>query len=134
MPLYPYEFVNPEDVIDRELFDAIRVVADRDHPRYIQMLISAGSHVFWLGPHFEGRRYDKVLMAGTGAKCVSMSVKPECAVASLYAKNGIRVIPMGFVTNTAQEEMNDDHHREVAVEAAPKLGRLLEHAVEVMHY
>lgn len=127
MPLFPGEFTNPEDVLQTQMIDAITQAAPEG------LRVVHGSHVFWQGPHFEGRRYDKSSMRHAGGDCVSMSVKPEAAVASLYADQGVKIIALGFVCNTQEEAMEHEHHRNVAREAAPKLARLLQAIIPLLH-
>ncbi len=124
MPLFAGEFCNPEDTLMIEHFGAIIAAAPEGLP------IVVGGHVFWLGPHFEGRRYDKETMRKAGGACVSMSVKAEAAAASLH--KGVRVRALGFTTNGPGEPMEHEHHRAVAREAAPKLGELLENVVVML--
>lgn len=124
MPFFPGEFKNPEDTIMTDHFDAIIAAGPEGLP------IVTGGHVFWHGPHFEGRRYDKSHMAARGASCVSMSVKPEACIAALYP--GVRTLPMGFVCNGPTEPMDHDNHRAAAKAAAPLLGQLLTNVVRML--
>lgn len=124
MPLFRGEFIGPRDSIAVDLFN--KIIAANLHVNMVK-----GGHVFWRGPHFEDLKYDKQLMRQTGAICVSMSVKPEAAVAALFP--GVRTIPMGFITNGPSEKMDDDHHRAVAKAAADTLGLLLANIVHILH-
>ncbi|MEK7993736.1 MAG: hypothetical protein AAB403_08030 [Planctomycetota bacterium] len=121
MPLFAGEFKDPEEAIRIETVGELTAVA---HTGFEDLSLHVGSHVYWHGPHFEGRARDKKRMADAGGSCVSMSVKTEVAVSRLY--EDVRTIPMGFVCNSPFEAMDHKHHRDVARAAAPKLGALLE--------
>ena len=125
MPLFAGEFGNPEDALTLPI-EKVTLAAPENLP------IVVGSHIFWLGSHFEGRRYDKRRMREAGGVCVSMSVKPEAAVAALYPD--VKVLAMGFVCNGPDERMEHEHHRNVARDAAPKLGVLLEKLVDLLNF
>lgn len=121
MPLFAGEFGSPEDTIDRELLSAIK---ESGGP----LTFRRGGHVMLRGPFFEGRRYDKPLLAGLpGTDCqpasVGMSVLPEACVASLY--EGVKTVPLAFITNTASEEHSHEENQKRAKAKAQHLGDLL---------
>jgi len=124
MPLYGGEFVSPEDTLDHRLqglaYRCAEGTLDDD-------AVEIGGHVMVRGPFFEGRRYDKPLLAQTGATVVGMSVLPEACVAALYP--GTRVLALAFVTNDDQEEHSHETNRERAQEAAGRLGGYLDRII-----
>ncbi|MEK7615124.1 MAG: hypothetical protein AAB431_01925 [Patescibacteria group bacterium] len=126
-PLYLGEFKDSEGTIRTTTVGELTTVT---HTGFEDLSLHVGGHVYWHGPHFEGRAYDKKRMADAGGSCVSMSVKPECAVVALY--DDVQTIPMGFVCNSPFEPMDHEHHRNVARAAAPKLGALLECLIEMV--
>ncbi len=128
MPLFPGEFVNPEETIDPFITQRLVTEGRDDEPK-----LMVGSHIFWRGSHFEGRKHDKDRMRDALGDCVGMSVKPECCIAALdvYKDAGVRTIPLGFVTNGPKEEMLHEHHRDVARQAAPNLAKLLERTIDI---
>lgn len=117
MPLYSGEFVNPEDTLDPDL-RTVAVEAGRE----IGLKVFEGGHAMVRGPFFEGRKYDKIVLAHTGASVVGMSILPEACVAALH---GARVLALGFVSNDDAEEHSDELVRERARAASDKLGALL---------
>ncbi len=126
MPLFGGEFVNPEDKIARMHFPDIQEAA-----KLANLQSHKGAHIFWVGPHFEGRLIDKHFMLEAGAICVGMSIKPEAAVTALY--DGVQIIPIGFVTDEPTEETNHQHNCEVAQNAAHKLGQFLERVIAMLN-
>lgn len=114
MPLFGGEFVSPDDAIERR-------------PRAEAMngnLMRCG-YVMMRGPHFEGRLYDKKLLAATGVGVVGMSMLPEACVAALYKDEGVRVLPLAFVTNDAVEEHSHEENLRRVKDASTGLGSLL---------
>ena len=81
------------------------------------------------GPFFEGRRYDKAVLAATGAAVIGMSVLPEACVAALYA--GVEVLAVAHVTNTAVEAHSHDVILQRAQDATETLRRVLGTATAV---
>ncbi len=126
MPLFAGEFCSPEDAIDQELLDAVSAAAQRGLP----VAIRRGGHVMLRGPFFEGRKFDKGLLADTGAAVVGMSVLPEACVAALYS--GVRVLPLAFITNSASEEHSHEENLRRAKDAAVHLGDVLTRIVARM--
>lgn len=122
MPLWAGEFCSPEDTLNLRLREI--ALAERGELR-----VSVGGHVMVRGPFFEGRRYDKRLLAQTGASVVGMSILPEACVAALY---GARVLALGFVTNSDIETHSHETNLAQAKSAAAKLGGLLERIVRRM--
>ncbi|MBI2099295.1 purine-nucleoside phosphorylase [Candidatus Uhrbacteria bacterium] len=126
MPLFAGEFCSPEDAIDLEWEKQIFNNDARNFP----FKIASGGHVMVRGPFFEGRKYDKKFLASTGAAVVGMSVLPEACVASLY--EGVKVLPLAFITNTAFEEHSHEENQRRAKEKAEHLGKFLGAIVERM--
>ena len=116
MPLKTGEFVSPEDMLIKS--SAANTAAKLNNLEYC-----TGGHVMVRGPFFEGRKYDKRLLAASGASVVGMSILPETCVAALY---DIPVLALGFVTNTAVEEHSHKTNQERSKNAAKKLGEFLD--------
>lgn len=121
VPLYGGEFVNPEDSLEPTMRQTAVEVG-----REVGLSVFEGGHVMVRGPFFEGRRYDKPVLARTGADVVGMSILLEDCVAALY---GVRVLALGFVSNDDSEAHSDELVRTRAKAAADKLGALLEGVV-----
>ncbi len=126
MPLYPGEFCDPESAIDYATLQmvSVRAAYGPDRPRLREHM---GGHVMLPGPQFEGRRYDKTLLAQTGAKIVSMSMLPEACVAALYPD--VKVLPIAYVTNGPNDEHSHEANLERAQKDAAALGAYLRLAV-----
>ena len=92
MPLWAGEFCSPEDILDPGLQ---RIAHEQRGP----LTVTSGGYAMVRGPFFEGRKYDKPNLARDGATVVGMSTLPEACVASLYAKEGVRMLGLSFVTN-----------------------------------
>jgi purine nucleoside phosphorylase len=88
-----------------------------------ELVAAEVGHVMVRGPFFEGRRYDKKLLAASGASMVGMSILPETCVAALYP--GTRVLALCFVTNTAVEEHSHEENLARAKTASALLGGYL---------
>lgn len=121
MPLFAGEFCSPEDTIDLELMEYVRQIKS-------PLTFRRGGHVMLRGPFFEGRRYDKRILAGlygtdTQPATVGMSVLPEACIAALY--EGVWTVPVAFVTNTASEEHSHEENQKRAKAQAEHLGDLL---------
>lgn len=138
MPLFAGEFCSPEDAIDQDL----RMAVLNNEAYKSPLRLGSGGHVMVRGPFFEGRKYDKKLLASrvativsgmimesTGAIVVGMSVLPEACIAALYEA---KVLPVAFVTNTASEEHSHEENQRRAREKAAHLGALLGKIVERM--
>jgi purine-nucleoside phosphorylase len=120
MPLWGGEFCSPEDSLNHCLSSiALKECGD--------LRLSLGGHAMLLGPWFEGRHFDKHLLAQTGARIVGMSGLPETCVAALYP--GVRVLYLCFVTNNDVEEHSHEENLARAKVASPKLGGYLERIV-----
>jgi len=122
MPLYAGEFVSPEDALDAGLQQiAAAAVAKTIAPA------KRGAYVMIRGPFFEGRKYDKAILADVGASVVGMSVLPEACVAALYP--GTRVVVVAFTTNTAFETHSHASNQAVAGARAAALGACLKELI-----
>ena len=121
MPLWAGEFCSPEDSICEELKKiASRAGGDR-------LITQSVGHVMVRGPFFEGRNYDKSLLAASGASVVGMSMLPEACIASLY---GARFLGLGFVTNDAVTAHSHEENLKQAKIASVHLGQYLTDIVE----
>lgn len=120
MPLWAGEFCSPDDAIDEKLID-IASAAQREETR-----THVVSHAMLRGPFFEGRKYDKPLLAESGAKVVGMSMLPEACVAAL---RGIKILCLGFITNSMFEvhshETNQARAEKVSAHLADYLIRII---------
>ena len=126
MPLLGGEFVSPEDAIDQDLVR--RIWNDRVDGGF-ELVNVVGSYGMVRGPFFEGRKYDKALLRQCGAHTVGMSMLPEACVAALYADEGVRVLPLAFITNDHSEEHSHEENMRRAKASAAKLGAFLCRAV-----
>lgn len=110
MPMWAGEFASPDDTLDPKLQAIAREVCP--------LVAKTVGQVMVRGPFFEGRRYDKALLAATGAGVVGMSMLPEACIAALY---GAKVLGLGFVTNDDVAEHSHDENQRRAKAAAPHL-------------
>jgi purine nucleoside phosphorylase len=118
MPLWAGEFVSPEDTLSENLFNIA-------HPFKLfqeKSNIKRGAYAMVMGPYFEGRRKDKEILAHLGANVVGMSILPEACVAALY---GCEVLPIGFITNSAQEVHSHEENLRRAKESSREMGKFL---------
>lgn len=116
MPLWGGEFCSPEDTLD----PALRQIALQERG---ELLAAEVGHVMVRGPFFEGRRYDKPLLAKSGAGVVGMSVLPEACIAALYSD--ARILALCFVTNNALEKHSHEENLARAKAASGLLGGYL---------
>ena len=115
MPMWAGEFVSPEDTLD----PALRAIAYEERG---ELVMKEVGHVMVRGSFFEGRKYDKALLAAAGAGVVGMSMLPEACVAALY---GAKVLGLGFVTNDDVAEHSHEENLRQAKAAAEHLGGFL---------
>lgn len=118
MPLYAGEFCSPEDALSSRL----RQIA---HEERGELTTKEVGHVMVRGPFFEGRKYDKALLAASGAGVVGMSMLPEACVAALYKDEGAQVLGLGFVTNDDVAEHSHEQNQACAARSAVHLGEFL---------
>lgn len=123
MPLWGGEFCSPEDTLDSELCNAATLAS----PGLIKTHL--GGHVMVRGPFFEGRRYDKKILASTGASVVGMSMLPEACIAALY---NVKTLGLGFVTNTAFEEHSHGENLARAKASSNKLSQFIQNIVRAV--
>lgn len=119
MPMYAGEFVSPDDTLD----PALQAIA---HDERGELVTKTVGHVMVRGPFFEGRRYDKALLAASGAGVVGMSMLPEACIAALY---NARMLGLGFVTNDDIAEHSHDENQRRAKAAASHLRSFLERII-----
>lgn len=118
MPIWAGEFCSPDDILDASLRHT--AIMERG-----SLVVKEGGHAMVHGPPFEGRRYDKRLLAASGASVVGMSMRPEACVAALYKEEGVRVLGLGFVTNDDVAEHSHDDNLARAKAASAQLGGFL---------
>jgi purine-nucleoside phosphorylase len=122
MPLFAGEFCSPEDVLSNRL-KCVALVNYGSYPGNI----FPGGYAMVRGPFFEGRKYDKVAIAKTGASIVGMSTLPEACIAALYQAE---VLALAFVTNGSIETHSHETNLARAKEAAAGLGEYLRRVIE----
>ncbi|MCF6276621.1 MAG: hypothetical protein L3J07_02105 [Candidatus Magasanikbacteria bacterium] len=122
LPGYGGEFGSPEDSLDDKWREQIVIKCFGILP-----IVPAVTHVMVRGPFFEGRKKDKEILA-RDADVVGMSLTPELSIASLW--NGVKVLGLGFVTNTASEKHSHEENQKRAKEKQKKLSKFLETVVE----
>lgn len=115
MPLYAGEFCSPEDTLASSLRDIALMERGGLGGKEI-------GHVMVRGPFFEGRRFDKALLAKTGVGVVGMSMLPEACVAALY---DVPVLGLGFVTNDDVAAHSHEENLAAAKQASAHLGGYL---------
>jgi purine-nucleoside phosphorylase len=123
MPLWGGEFYSPEDTLDPQLREIAKAAWGESSENHA---VAAG-HVMVRGPFFEGRKYDKALLAESGASVVGMSILPEACVAALY--DNVKVLGLTFVTNDDVEVHEHELIQRRAKESAAQLGAYLERIV-----
>ena len=126
MPLLGGEFVSPEDAIDGSALTHAYTQFIPPNPNTIKK----GGYVMLRGPQFEGRKFDKALLASTGAKAVGMSVVPEACVAALYPD--VKVMPVALITNSATETHAHEENLRRSKERAPLIGEYLTRVVTTL--
>jgi purine-nucleoside phosphorylase len=118
MPLWGGEFCSPEDALAVEpRIMAMNVARDMD------LIPHFGSYAMIRGPFFEGRRHDKSTLRNAGGSVVGMSMLPEACIADLY---GVKILGLGFVTNTHVERHSHEDNLRRARESSEKLSNYLE--------
>lgn len=123
MPLWAGEFCSPEDALSGRL----RQIAREERGELVTKEVG---HVMVRGPFFEGRRYDKALLAASGAGVVGMSMLPEACVAALYREEGAEVLGLGFVTNDDVAAHSHEENQACAARSAVHLGEFLARIVQ----
>ncbi len=118
MPLFGGEFVSPDDALDPHLREcAVSAVKEAGGMPHM------GGHAMVRGPFFEGRRYDKPLLALSGASTVGMSMLPEACIAALYPP--VKVLALTFITNSAFETHSHETNQVRAREKSEMMGEVL---------
>ena len=117
-PLFAGEFCCADDVLSPQMIS----VAEKLGSSYSGG-VAVGGHVYYRGPNFEGRKYDKPLLRQTGATVVGMSVLPEALVCATYKH--VKVLALAFVTNDDVEEHSHETNLDRAQKMGPELSRYL---------
>jgi purine-nucleoside phosphorylase len=123
MPLWANEFYSPEDMISERL----NLIAEQEQGEMFP--VQNVAHVMVRGPFFEGRQYDKALLAASGAKVVGMSMLPEACIAAVY---NAEFLGLGFVTNSPFEVHSHETNVERAKELSEKLSEYLTKIIKKM--
>lgn len=125
MPLWGGEFCSPEDSLSKDFQKkACQTLKKLGQKK------SLGGHVMVLGPYFEGRKYDKDILAQSGAAVVGMSLLPEVIVAGLYPR--VKVLGLCLVTNTADEVHDHKINLLRASKQKEKISTLLTTLIKVL--
>ncbi len=119
MPLFGGEFCSPEDRLTPDVRDKAKRVIES-----VQGQARDAGHVMVRGPQFEGRRYDKALLANTGAKVVGMSMLPEACVVAAVAPD-VKVLGLGYVTNGPQEAHSHEANQAQAKSSVDEMQAVL---------
>lgn len=132
MPLWESEFCSPEDALSDTMRQVAVTAAFEDvdldvggfgvHRGNGETAALVGPYAMVRGPFFEGRKYDKKILASLGAATVGMSILPEVCIASLY---DIPVLALSFVSNDDKEVHTHEGNKRRALEKKELLGRLL---------
>ncbi|MDD3285222.1 MAG: hypothetical protein PHG95_01075 [Patescibacteria group bacterium] len=120
MPLWAGEFCSPEDTISSRLTQIALA-------KQGQLTAKEVGHVMLRGPFFEGRKYDKNLLAKSGAGVIGMSALPEACIAALY---GVETLTLGFVTNDDVAAHSHEENLKKSQEASKLLGSFLHRIIE----
>lgn len=123
LPLLAGEFVSPEDSLDSAWRTAAYGLFIDGDPKSV----GKGGYAMLRGPHFEGRTYDKKLLALAGAKAVGMSMLPEACIAALYPE--VKLLGIAFITNSATETHSHEENLARAKARAAHLGDFLTRAL-----
>lgn len=123
MPLWAGEFCSPDDVLNPRLMQlALKYQGDGITAKLAGLAMLRG-------PQFEGRKYDKALLAKTGAGVVGMSIYPEACIASMY---DVEFLGLGFVTNDDEEVHSHPTNLARGEQAAAALGGFLNKIIQSM--
>jgi purine-nucleoside phosphorylase len=142
MPLKGGEFCSPEDVLPSiNTQDRIFSLAQE-----VGLKAIPATHAMVLGPFFESRKVDKVVLKMLGADVVGMSLLPELCISALYKDEeveeinhitgekmilgGIKPIGVCFVTNSSSEIHSHETNQERAIAKQVLLTRFLEKIVK----
>ncbi len=120
-------FVNMVDAYDSNLRQKAKTVADG-----LGIALKEGVYMWYSGPSFE--TVAEIRMAiGLGADAVGMSTVPEVVIARML---GMKVWACSSVTNMgaglSDEKISHTHTKQMAVEGAEKLKRLIPALLEVL--
>ncbi|MFH1621292.1 MAG: hypothetical protein ABIB04_04385 [Patescibacteria group bacterium] len=122
MPLFGGEFCSPEDALSdnmRGIAMEARVLKNQEI-----LLCHTGGYVMLRGPFFEGRKYDKALLARSGALAVGMSILPEMCIIALYPDT--KALCLSFITNSVDEKHSHEKNLARVGKSSALLGAFLE--------
>lgn len=124
-PVWGGEFYSPEDTLTSDLQDlALQAIKQN------KLRGRLGGHAMVQGAYFESRKYDKKLLAKSGARVVGMSGLPEACVAAVY---GVNVLFLGFVTNDAFSPHSHEENQKQAKAKSKQLGALIKTIIGNLH-
>jgi purine-nucleoside phosphorylase len=118
MPLWSGEFCSPEDTIDKHLIS----IAHHANKTSGELITKKLGYAMVRGPQFEGRKYDKAILATSGAGVVGMSSLPEACIAALYK---VKTLTLSFVTNNDKEEHSHKENTVRVNKSSALLGKFL---------
>jgi purine-nucleoside phosphorylase len=122
LPLHAGEFYSQ----DAALQDRLQEIALECKEVFGGSVIRGG-YAMVLGPYFEGR-YDKHVIASSGASAVGMSMLPEAVVAAAYAYDPAKrqqLLGLAFITNGYKELHSHEENMKRVDQATEQLGAYL---------
>lgn len=118
-PLWGSEFFSPDSAISSRL----NKIALKEHGDLVAKEVG---YVMVRGPQFEGTKYDKKILAASGAGVVGMSMYPEACICAAYE---IEFLGLCFVSNDDKEVHSDDNNTLRAKKASSLLNSYLERVI-----
>lgn len=122
MPLCAGEFCSPENAID----DRLKTIASNTNSN---LRIKKTSYAMVRGPQIEGLKYDKKLLAASGAGAVGVSILPEACIADLY---NAKLLGLAFITNDDGEVLSHETNIERVKAPSPLLGEYLKEIITMI--
>lgn len=119
LPYWGNEFYSPEDTINERL----NKIALREKGELVAKEVG---YAMFRGSNFEGRKYDKRILAASGAGVVGMSMLPEAAIAAIY---NAKFLGLCFVTNDDKEIHSHEENIVRANKASSLLGDYLKRII-----
>jgi len=118
-PLWGAEFFSPDSCIRPRL----NKIALKEHGELVAKEVG---YVMLRGPQFEGTKYDKKILAASGAGVVGMSMYPEACICAAYE---VDFIGLCFVSNDDKEAHSHEENLSRAKKASSLLGSYLERII-----
>ncbi|MEA3249275.1 MAG: hypothetical protein U9Q03_02870 [Patescibacteria group bacterium] len=121
LPSFGGEFDSPEDALDPRLIDIARYEGAMASGK--RELVWVGGHAYYRGPNFEGRKYEKNVLASTGALTVGMSTIPALSMVAKYKRSALA---SAFISNDNLEVHTHEENLKRAKESADFMAAFLE--------